>query len=203
LIGDNQPAGRTIMAVEDLQLESRPPLTVEEFKTLAEAEGWDEDTRVELLDGEVVWMSPINDPHAGCVNRLNRLFSRRYTDDVALVSVQNPIRIDNYDEPQPDVALLRPRADDYATATPTPTDILLLVEVSDSTLRIDLGRKARIYADAAVAEYWVVDLKNQVLYVHRDPAAGRYATRRVLGPGERISGQFAPEVVFGVAELFG
>jgi Uma2 family endonuclease len=191
------------MAVEDLQLESRPPLTVEEFKTLAEAEGWDEDTRVELLDGEVVWMSPINDPHAGCVNRLNRLFSRRYTDDVALVSVQNPIRIDSYDEPQPDVALLRPRADDYAAATPTPTDTLLLVEVSDSTLRIDLGRKARIYADAGVAEYWVVDVKNLVVYVHRDPAAGRYATRRVLASSERISAVFAPEVEFGVAELIG
>ena len=191
------------MAVEDLQLESRPPLTVDEFKTLAEAEGWDEDTRVELLDGEVVWMSPINDRHAGCVNRLNRLFSRRYTDDVALVSVQNPIRIDSYDEPQPDVALLRPRADDYAAATPTPTDTLLLVEVSDSTLRIDLGRKARIYADAGVAEYWVVDVKNLVVYVHRDPAAGRYATRRVLGSSERISAVFAPEVEFGVAELIG
>ena len=190
------------MAVEHLELESRPPLSVDEFEALVDAEGWDEDTRVELLDGEVIWMSPINDPHIGGVNRLNRLF-RRFAEDVALVSVQNSIRIDNYDEPQPDVALLRPRADDYATATPTPTDILLLVEVSDSTLRIDLGRKARIYADAGVAEYWVVDLKNQVLYVHRDPAAGRYATRRVLGPGERISGQFAPEVVFGVAELFG
>src|SRR5947208_14693457 len=112
------------MAVEDLQLESRPPLTVEEFKTLAEAEGWDEDTRVELLDGEVVWMRPINDPHAACVNSLNQLFSRHYADNVALVAVQNPIRIEHYDEPQPDVALLKPRADFYASATPAPADIL-------------------------------------------------------------------------------
>jgi Uma2 family endonuclease len=191
------------MAIENLELQSRPPLTVEEFKTLAEAEGWDEDTRVELLDGEVVWISPINDSHAGCVNRLTRLFSRRYAEDRVLVSVQNPIRIDNYDEPQPDVALLRPRADDYATATPRPPDILLLVEVSDSTLRIDLGRKARIYTDAGVAEYWVVDVKNRVVYVHGGPAAGRYATRRVLGPSERVRGAFAPEVEFAVAELIG
>src|SRR5712691_12217889 len=119
------------MAIERLELESRPPLTVEEYEALAEAEGWDEDTRVELLDGEVVWMSPINDPHIGCVNRLNRLFNRRYAEDLALVSIQNPIRIDNYDEPQPDVALLRPRADDYGTAGAAPADILLLVEVSD------------------------------------------------------------------------
>jgi len=189
------------VAVEDLELESRPPLTVEEYEALAEAEGWDEDTRVELLDGEVVWMSPINDPHIGCVNRLNRLFNRRYAEDLALVSIQNPIRIDNYDEPQPDVALLRPRADDYGTARATPADILLLVEVSDRTLRTDLGRKARIYASGGVAEYWVVDLNNRVLYVHRAPAAGSYTSRRGVGTGERISADFAPEVDFEVAEL--
>jgi len=191
------------MAIEHLHLESRPPLTVEEFEALARAEGWDEDRRVELLDGEVVWMSPINDPHIGCVNRLNRLFSRRYPEDLTLVSIQNPIRIVDYDEPQPDVALLRPRADDYGTATATPADILLLVEVADRTLRTDLGRKARIYASGQVREYWVVDLNNRALYVHRAPTAGAYADRRVLGPGERISNQFAPGVEFGVAELLG
>jgi Uma2 family endonuclease len=101
--------GRARMAIEDLELESRPPLTVEEFEALARAEDWDEDTRVELLDGEVVWMSPISDPHAACVKRLNRLFGQCYTADQMLVSVQDPIRIERYDEPQPDVALLRPR----------------------------------------------------------------------------------------------
>ena len=113
------------MAAEHLELASRPPLTVEEFEALAEKEGWDEDTRVELLDGEVVWMSPINDPHAACVKRLNRLLNRRYPADQVLVSVQDPIRIERYDEPQPDVALLRPRSDFYATATARPADILL------------------------------------------------------------------------------
>src|SRR5689334_23928952 len=115
------------MAIRDLALESRPPLTVEEFEQLAETEGWDDDTRVELLDGELVWMSPINDPHAACVKRLNQLFNWRYVEQV-LVSVQDPIRIERHDEPQPDVALLRPRSDFYASATPTPADILLLVE---------------------------------------------------------------------------
>lgn len=189
------------MAVESLELESRPPLTVEEFEALAEAEGWDEDTRVELLDGEIVWMSPINDPHIGCVNRLNRVFSRRYAEDVALISVQNSIRIDNYDEPQPDVALLKPRADDYGGAKATPADILLLVEVADRTLRTDLGRKARIYAGGGVTEYWVVDVNNRVLYVHRAPEGGRYAFRRRLSITARVSATFAPEVDFGVAEL--
>src|SRR5919205_4133214 len=191
------------MAVEELELESRPPLTVEEFEALAETEGWDEDTRVELLDGEVVWMSPINDPHAACVNRLNQLFSRRYAGDVALVAVQNPIRIENYDEPQPDIALLRPRADFYASATPTPADILLLVEVADTTLRTDLGRKARIYASGGVTEYWVVDLNNGVLYVHRSPSGATYTERLVLAPGERVGAGFAPEIELAVGEVTG
>src|SRR5438067_13584856 len=123
------------MAVERLELERRPPLSVDEFDALAQQEGWDEDTRLELLDGELVWMNPVNDPHAGCVNRLTRLFSRRYPEDVALLSVQNPVRIGDYDLPQPDVALLRPRADYYGTRKPTPRDVLLLVEVADATLR--------------------------------------------------------------------
>jgi len=190
------------MAIEELQLESRPPLTVEEFERLAETEGWDEDTRVELLDGEVVWMSPINDPHAACVKRLNQLFNRRYADQV-LVSVQDPIRVEPYDEPQPDVALLRPRPDFYASATPTPPDVLLLVEVADTTLRTDLGRKARIYASGGVSEYWVVDLNNRVLYVHRAPAGGSYAERLVVGPGERVRAGFAPGIEVAIEEVTG
>ena len=191
------------MAVEDLQLESRPPLTVEEFEALAEAEGWDEDTRVELLDGEVVWMSPINDLHAACVRRLTQLFSRQYAADLALLSVQNPIRIEQYDELQPDVALLRPQTDFYAAATPTPADVLLLVEVSDTTLRADLGRKARIYASGGVAEYWVVDLNNRALYVHRSPARGTYAVRQVLAPGKRVAAEFASQTELGVEDVTG
>ena len=191
------------MALRDLQLESRPPLTVEEFRALAETEGWDEDTRVELLDGEVVWMSPINDPHAACVKRLNRLFSRSFADDQVVVSVQDPVRIENYDEPQPDLALLKPRADFYATATPTPADILLLVEVADTTLRTDLGRKARIYASGGITEYWVVDLNNRALYVHRAPSGSTYTDRQVPAPGQRVAAGFAPQIEMSVDEVTG
>jgi Uma2 family endonuclease len=148
-------------------------------------------------------MSPVNDPHVGCVNRLNRLFGRRYPEDLVLVSIQNPVRIGEYDLPQPDVALLKSRADFYGTRKATPADVLLLVEISDTTLRTDLGRKARIYADAGVGEYWVIDLKNRTLYVYRAPAAGMYATRRALGTEEQIHAEFAPEVEFRVLDLIG
>jgi Uma2 family endonuclease len=191
------------MAVEPLELQSRPPLTVDEFYALAEQLGWDEDTRVELLDGEPVWMSPLNDPHVGCVNRLNRLFTRRYPEALVLVSIQNPVRAGLYDAPQPDVVLLSPRADDYGTATATPQDILLLVEVSDTTLRTDLGRKARIYASSGITEYWVVDLNSQLLYVHSEPVDGAYRTRTIMVRGAQVSAQFAPTVQFTVQEILG
>jgi Uma2 family endonuclease len=191
------------MAVELIGLETRPPLTVEEFYALAEEQGWDEDTRVELLDGEVVWMSPIGDRHAGCVNRLTRLFVQRYPETTALVSIQNPVRPSDLDEPQPDAALLKPRADHYGTAKPTPADILLLVEVADWTLRQDLGRKARIYASAGVPEYWVIDVNHGRLYVHRTPQRGAYRSRTILERGAVVAARFAPRVRFTLDELLG
>jgi Uma2 family endonuclease len=191
------------MAVPQLELEKSPPLSVEEFLELAQRQGWDEDTRVELLDGEIVWMSPIGDPHAGCVGRLNRLFTRRYADEVALVWPQNPVRVSQIDLPQPDLGLLRPRADYYSASTPRPNDVLVLVEVADTTVRTDLGRKARIYATAGVQEYWVVDLNSRSIYVHRQPSGGEYAVRAVLRSSDQLRAEFAPDVSFTVDEILG
>jgi Uma2 family endonuclease len=190
------------MAVPQLELEKNPPLSVEEFLELAQRQGWDEDTRVELLDGEIVWMSPIGDPHAACVSRLNELF-RRYPTDVALIWPQNPVRVSQIDLPQPDLGLLRPRADYYSSATPRPEHALVLVEVADTTVRTDLGRKARIYATAGVQEYWVIDLNSRSIYVHRRPGGGEYAVRAVLRTGDQLSAEFAPNVSFTVDEILG
>jgi Uma2 family endonuclease len=122
---------------------------------------------------------------------------------LVLVSVQNPVRTGPYDEPEPDIALLKPRADDYGITKATPPDILLLVEVADKTLRTDLGRKARIYATADVAEYWVVDLNTRTLYAHRTPTGGAFQSRVVLVPGAEVSAAFAPTVSFTVSEILG
>ena len=155
--------------------------------------------RTELIDGEIIEMAPIGTAHLVVVDRLERHLARLKAEG-QLQSGQ-PVRIWDYDEPQPDLALLKPRADDYSTVKATPAEILLLVEVADRTLRTDLGRKARIYATGGVVEYWVVDVNNRVLYVHRAPEAGRYASRQVLGRTDRISALFASEVEFEVAEL--
>lgn len=89
------------MVVQPVELESQPPLTVAELETLAAQQDWDADSRVELLDGEVVWGNPVNDPHIGWMNRLTRLFSRRYPEGAVLVSVQNPVRVGLHEEPEP------------------------------------------------------------------------------------------------------
>jgi Uma2 family endonuclease len=131
------------------------------------------------------------------------LFNHRYPETMVLVSIQNPVRVGKYDEPEPDVVLLKPRADDYGTAKATPQDIVLLVEVSDKTLRTDLGRKARIYASAGISEYWVVDLNSQIVHVHRTPVDGAYRTRTVMARGAEVSAQFAPTVQFTIHEILG
>jgi Uma2 family endonuclease len=105
--------------------------------------------------------------------------------------------------PQPDLGLLKARADYYSSSTPRPEDVLVLVEVADTTVRTDLGRKARIYATAGVQEYWVVDLNSRTVYVHRQPSGGVYAIRTLLKSGDNLSAPFAPDVSFTVGEILG
>jgi Uma2 family endonuclease len=136
---------------------ARRLFTVAEYHKMAEAGILSEDDRVELLEGEIVAMSPIGSRHAGLVNRLNRLFSQRAGDQV-VVSVQNPVRLGGYSEPQPDLALLRPRADFYTSSHPGPEDVLLAVEVAETSAAVDREVKVPLYARFGVPEVWLVDL---------------------------------------------
>ncbi|MFB6099220.1 MAG: Uma2 family endonuclease [Salinibacter sp.] len=146
------------------------PLTVEEYHRMAEASILSEDDRVELLDGRLIAMSPIGPAHLHCVNRLNELLSRRLyaTDDPpARLGVQNPIQLSDTSEPEPDVVLLRPGAPQ--DRTPTPADVLLVVEVAVTSEDYDRSVKTSRYATAGVPEYWLVDLEQEVVDVARDP----------------------------------
>lgn len=139
-----------------------------------------EDDPLELIDGQLVVMSPIKDPHIVCVNRLNRLFVER-TDSEVAVSVQNPVRIDEHNEPEPDVVL--------STAlkrAPRPADVLLLVEVSGSTLDYDRDVKRPLYASAVIPEVWIVNLEAQQIEVHRDPDGDVYRTRHLVGLDDTV-----------------
>src|SRR5207247_3212709 len=131
--------------------------TVDEYYRMAETGILAEDDRVELLDGEIVEMSPIGPRHAATVTRLDHLFNR-LVGDRAIVRAQNPVRLDGYSEPEPDIALVTPRADFYRAEHPTPRDILLIVEVADTSLRYDRHTKLPGYARAGVPEAWLVDL---------------------------------------------
>jgi len=136
---------------------------------------------VELLAGEVYRMRPIGPKHAWSVARLNRLFTEALGDR-AVVWPQNPIRIPPHSEPQPDLALLRPKS--YEEGLPTPEDVLLLVEVAETSLEHDQGLKLSLYAQAGIPEVWVLDLKENRLHVYRTPKAGVYTEHRILLPGE-------------------
>jgi len=173
--------------------------TTDEYHRLAEAGILEEDDRIELLDGELIIMPPIGDDHCGRVNSLTRKLSRR-NPERWLVSVQNPIVLDAYSEPQPDLALLRldPRA---FTRKPTPADVLVLIEVADSSLAYDRGNKLTAYARAAVPEVWIVNLLDDVLEVYREPRGERYERTLTLRRGESVSPVLVPDVALEVAEL--
>jgi len=176
--------------------------TVEEFNKLGQAGIFDEDDRVELLDGEIIVMSPIGKQHAGTVMQLHSLLQGRLHPRV-LPGVQNPAVIDEFSEPLPDIMLLKPKKDYYKSGHPQPKDILLLIEVSDTTLRYDRNRKLPKYAESGVPEVWIVNLKNQTIEQYRNPAAGEYLHCHVYQRGEQISVKAFPEVEFTVEELIG
>ncbi len=171
---------------------TRRRFTADEYQQMGRAGILREDDRVELIDGEVLAMSPIGPPHIGSVNRLNHLFAR-LVGDAAIVQVQLPVRLDAYSEPQPDLALLRPRADFYGTAAAGPDDVLLAIEVAQSSLAYDRKVKAALYARRGIAEYWIVDLNGGEVIRHADPVDGRY--RRVAAvPNDH---EFAPSLLPG------
>lgn len=175
---------------------------VDEWDRLGELGFFGEDDRVELVEGEIVDMSPIGDWHASCVNRLNRILDRQ-VGDAAIVQVQGPVRLSRHSEPLPDIALLRYRPDFYSSAKPGPDDVLLLVEVSDSTASYDLGRKAQLYSLHGVAEYWVVDLAAGCAHVFSGPGPKGFRSSTAVRPGTVLTPQLLPTVAVEVSLLLG
>jgi Uma2 family endonuclease len=161
-----------------------------------------EDDRVELIEGEIVQMPPIGSPHASGVRRVTRLFYVGLG-DAAVVSVQDPLRLSNESEPVPDVILLRPRPDFYAAGHPTAADVLLLVEVSDTTLAYDLRRKVPLYAREGVPEVWVVDLNGQRILVYRDPSPTGYQMSLILQRGDHLAPLAFPDLDFAINDILG
>jgi len=175
--------------------------TVEEYHRMAEAGILAEDERVELIDGEIVEMAPIGTRHIGCVINATRLFITRLGDR-AVISPQNPVVILPRSEPQPDVVLLRPGAVSYSHKRPASEDVLLAVEVADTTVRFDRLVKARLYSRAGIPEFWLCLVADGVIEVYRGPSVDGYAGVTVHGSGEIVSALAFPDVSFAVADFF-
>lgn len=169
--------------IDELPLLQRHRLTVDEYYRMAEVGVLAPDARVELIDGEIIDMAPQKSRHAAVVNELMRRLVRS-VGDRALVTCQTPLRLSQRSEPEPDLMLLRPRADGYAQAHPSAADVLLLIEVADSSARYDREIKLPLYARHGVAEVWIVDLEAGVLRQRRQPQAESYAeSAETVAPG--------------------
>jgi Uma2 family endonuclease len=177
----------------------RHRFTVEEYHKMAEVGLLSEDDRVELIDGEIVEMTPIGWRHARCVSRLTMLLAR-FAGDRYVVSVQNPLTISEHGEPQPDLVL---HAEPPPGRLPAPEDVLLVVEVSDTTLSYDRDVKLPRYAQAGIPEVWIVDLESRRIESHSTPSAEGYRVSREFGPGERARSGSVEGLSLPVDEIFG
>ena len=181
---------------------ARRLFTTDEFHRMAEAGILAEDDRLELIEGEIVRMSPIGSRHAACVDRLNSLFTARLGKR-AIVRVQSPIVANRRSEPQPDLTLLKPRADFYAAKHPGPGDVLLVVEVVDSSADYDRSTKLPLYARAGIREVWIVDVVRNTVEVYRQPVLQSFRVRMQLARGQRIVPSAFPRTAFRVSDVLG
>lgn len=174
--------------------------TVDEYYRMAEAGILTADDRVELIEGEIIAMSPIGSRHAACVARLVKLLSP--TSD-RLLWVQNPIRIDRYSEPEPDVVLLRPQDDFYATGHPTPGDVYLVIEVADTSVEYDRDTKLPLYAAAGIPEYVLINLPKDGIEHYAQPANGRYQFVKIIKRGESFTSRVIPGLTLSADAILG
>ena len=173
---------------------------VDDYHRMAEAGILSEDDRVELIDGEIVAMTPIGPRHNASVNRANHTLGK-IVGDHAIVQVQGSVRLDRFREPQPDLVLLRPQPDFYASRLPGPSDILLIIEIAESSLDYDREVKAGIYAQSGVQEYWLVDLDDRSVSCYTEPRGGVYQGLRLCRSGQSIAPDALPECAIAVDVL--
>jgi hypothetical protein len=174
--------------------------TVEEYESMAKHGIISDRPRLELLAGEIVEMSPIGPPHGACVDRLTRLFVLGLVDR-AIVHTQGEIRLMPDSMPQPDLALFAPEERFYEKRHARVDEILLVIEVADSSLAIDRRVKLPIYASHGIPEYWIVDLRHRKLERYRDPAGRAYASTGILGKTDTVSPLAFPDLVLPLAEI--
>ncbi|WP_231886548.1 Uma2 family endonuclease [Methylomonas methanica] len=173
---------------------------IAEWHRMGEAGIFPPETRMELIEGEILHMAPIGFNHAGHLRRISTVFTFLVGDN-AVVSIQSPVQLGDLSEPEPDFALLRPEPNFYSSRHPTAIDTLLLIEISDSTLRFDRQQKLRLYASHNIPEYWIVNLIDNCLEVYRQPQDGDYLKKSVLTTADNIALVALPELQVSVASI--
>lgn len=184
-----------------LEYPQRHAISAEEYLRMGESGVFEPEARLELVEGEIVEMAPIGSRHAGTVKILNRLLVG-LVGDRAVVSVQDPLVVGDRSVLQPDLALLRPRADSYSGSHPNPADVLLVVEVADTTIAFDLGTKVPLYARVGIPEAWVIDLQENTVRVYRNPGASGYRTSFAAAGEESVTAAALTDVVIALPALF-
>jgi Uma2 family endonuclease len=175
----------------------RRKFTADEFEKMSEVGILTDEERVELIEGDIIVMGRIKGPHAACVNRLTRMLVLG-TGERAVVTVQNPVRLSTYTEPEPDLSLAHPRADFYRDAHPRPNQMYLAIEVMETTHSYDRKVKLPLYARNGVPELWLIDLPGQSLEVYRRPIGDQYTESQQLRPGQHIAPEAFPDLVLAV-----
>ena len=175
--------------------------TIDEYYRMAEAGILSSDERVELLEGQIILMSAKNPPHAAtnlcAADYLRNLLSGR-----ALIRIQDPIRLNSYSEPEPDIAVVRIDPRLYLDHHPTPNEIFLVVEVADTTLERDRKQKALAYAKAQILDYWILDVNTQRVYIFREPGTEAYQQEIILDEDATLSLLAFPEIEVQLDQLF-
>ncbi len=180
----------------------RHRFTVQSYNQMHQTGILTEAERVELIDGEVREMSPIDPIHAATVNRLNHQLGDK-TSGKVIISVQNPIRLDAYNEPQPDLAVLRWDDDFYEQRHPMPQDVLIAIEVANTSLVYDRKEKLPRYAAANIPEVWLINIGRKTVEQYTKPTDGQYTNMHVVGPGQQLTAQVINELQIAVDQIFG
>lgn len=179
---------------------TRRALTVAEYHRMGEVGILHEDDRVELIEGELVAMTPIGSNHSGTINTLTRALVMA-VGNRGVVAVQNPVQLDDLSEPQPDFSILRSRPDDYRRATPRPDEVLLIIEVADSSLAYDRAIKRALYARHGIPEFWMVNLQANSVEVCRKPAGEAYTDISTIERDGTLEPQLLPGAAIPAAVL--
>lgn len=173
---------------------------IHEWQRLGEANIFPPGSRIELIEGEILEMAPIGSNHAGHSKRLNNLFTL-LVKDRAITAVQDPLQLGKFSEPEPDFMLLKPQADFYCSRHPNAEDVLLLIEVADSSLSFDQNQKLRLYARHGIPEYWLLNLNNSCLEVYRQPMGEVYGEKTTLRSGDSITLSLLPDIQIRISDI--